>query len=135
MSQTFPVAGAPVNEAGQVIIDVSFPSTCPARTRPLTVCIDLWDTTACPPGAPVNSCDGNIRGSTGFMPSGGWVRDRGPTVCNRRFLEDIGGTIQHQLNFTFSVQDDSVKADRQNYLIVHTHNPYQVLRIPIVDND
>ncbi len=45
------------------------------------------------------------------------------------------GTVQHTLNFLFSVQDDSVKANRQNHLIVHMHDPLQVLRIPILDDD
>ncbi len=51
-----------------------------------TVCLDLWDTTACPPDAPETDCDGKIRGSTGLLPTGGWERTGGPTVCNAQFL-------------------------------------------------
>ena len=134
LNQVFPPTGS-INEGRQAIIGASFPTTCPVSAKRLMVCLDLWDTTACPPGAPPSNCEGRIRGSNGFLPTGGLMRTSGPTVCNREFLTDPGGSIQHQLNFLFTAQDDSVKADRQNYFIVHTYNPYQVLRIPIVDDD
>ena len=135
MESSFPVTGileevSPNNEA---IISVHFPTDCAARTERLLVCLDLWETTAC---APEDSCDGRIRGSQGFLGGGGWTRTSGPTVCNTNFLTPGGGLpIQHRLNFLYNIANDSVKADRQNYLIVHMHNPYQVLRIPIRDND
>ncbi len=139
LAQVFPRNEGPLYEEGiglnQAVISVSFPTTCPVRTKPLTVCLDLWDTTACPPAEPEANCDGKIRGSIGVTLTSGWMRTSGPTICNTQFLADLNGSIQHQLNFLFETKDDSVKADRQNYLIVHMHNPYQVLRIPIVDDD
>ncbi len=135
--QVFPMNKRPLREGGsQAIIGVSFPTTCPARIKPLMVCLDLWDTTACPSDAPPGTCDGLIRGSIGLLATGGWVRVGGPTICNTEFLTEPDGLpIRHQLNFLFGIQNDNVKADRQNYLIVHMHNPFQVLRIPIVDDD
>ena len=97
----------------------------------------MWDTTVCPPAAPEGSCDGAIRGATGVLPNSGWQRTSGSTLCNAEFLTDPGGgrPIQHTLNFLVNIQDDNVKADRQNYLIVHMHSTSQVLRLPILDND
>ena len=136
LAKLLPVGDSPLVEGGvQAIFGVSFPNTCPVRTKPLTVCLDLWNTTACPPTAPENECDGRIRGSIGFFPTGGWERTSGPTVCNSNFLTDLNGSIQYQLNFLFSLLNDNIKADRQNYFIVHMHEPFQVLRIPIMDDD
>ncbi len=135
--QVFPMNKGPLREGDSAaIIGVSFPTTCPARIKPLMVCLDLWDTTACPSDALPGTCDGLIRGSIGLQAISGWVRVGGPTICNTEFLTDPDGRpIHRQLNFLFGIQNDNVKADRQNYLIVHMHNPFQVLRIPIVDDD
>ncbi len=121
--------------ANEAIIQFQLPRDCPVA-EPQTVCLDVWNTTACPPGG--LQCDGAIRGSTGIQLTGGWMRS-GTMICNSKFREafDRGGVITavNDAQFFVRIPDDDVRADRQNYLIVATYDPFRVLRIPIREDD
>ncbi len=123
--------------ANQVIIRFELPSDCPAA-EPQTVCLDVWNTTACPPGG--IQCDGAIVGSAAVLLSGGWERDGSRRICNRRFrgTYDRGDGVITTVNnsqFVVPIPDDDVRADRQNHLIVATYDPVRVLKIPIREDD
>ena len=146
VSLTFPIPlGTPLEEDqtgnSQAIIGVNFPPTCQALAKPLTVCLDVWDTTACPPEALPGECDQRrgIRGSAGVVPVNNWVKASGPTVCNQRFLAEyeINGMTQTITSAPMLVStfDDNTKARWQNHLLVVMYDPFQFLRIPIIDND
>ncbi len=142
LTKAFPPGTLIEGRAGsnQATIRFSLNADCPARNKPLTVCIDLWETTACPPDAQVNQCQGNVRGSTGFMENQNWVRGANGRICNPLLgaETDIGGGILNILNslqFLYFISDDNIKADRQNYLIVAVYDPFRYLKIPIQDDD
>ena len=140
--QLFPTLGSPLQEGSDVILSVSFPNTCQARAKPLTVCLDVWDTTACPLGADPSQCDGRIRGNAGIMLSQniGWVKAGGPRICNTRLLEgfEMNGVPQviTSAQLLISTFNDNAKANRQNHVLAVMYDPFlQIVHIPIIDND
>ena len=117
------------------IIEFSVPNDCPAR-KPQTICLDVWNTTACPPGGV--HCESSVRGNIGINIRGEWARS-GRMICNPNFgiEHDVGGTLMvtNRILFTVSIPDDSVRSDRQNYLIVVAYDPVRFLGIAIRDDD
>ncbi len=119
-------------------------ANCPAREQPMTVCLDLWETAACPPDAGESECRGSIRGNYNNLGAytGGWEASGSSTVCHRdfskRYDSDSDGTndsVYNALQFLFQISNDDIKADRQNYLIVTMYNPVRYPRIPIQDDE
>ncbi len=152
LEKVFPVGDLIEDDsaANNAIISVKWPGgdsgpdSCPARDRPLTACVNVWETTACPPEAPPGVCEGNIRGvsSVNFRPNAGWGWAQGRMICNQNFGQaydrDSDGTddsARNGLNLFLLISRDNVKADRQNHLIVVMYDPVRYLRIPIRDDD
>ena len=142
MTQFWPTPGSPLQEGGDVILSVHFPNNCLAHAKPLTVCLDVWDTTACPLGADPSQCDGRIRGNAGILLSQnlGWVKAGGPRICNTRLLEgfEMNGVTQAitSAQLLINTFNDTTKANRQNHILAVMYDPFlQIVHIPIIDND
>ena len=126
------------------IIRVGWTADCPAREKPLKVCVNVWETTACPQGVSATQCEGNIRGASSvhFRPNGGWAWGTGRMICNQSLgqaydsnFDGTNDSVYNQQNLLLSISSDTIKADRQNHLIVVMYGPTRYLRIPIQDDD
>ncbi len=130
--------------SNNAIIRVGWAADCPAREKPLKVCVNVWETTACPPDAASTLCEGNIRGVTNvhFRPNGGWAWGTGRMICNQSlgqaYDSNSDGTNDSVFNgqrLLLFIPNDNIRADRQNHLIVVMYDPTRYLRIPIQDDD
>ncbi len=131
-------------ESNNAIIRVGWTADCPAREKPLKVCVNAWETTACPPLANSQLCQGNIRGVTNihFRPNSGWEWGSGRMICNQTLgqaydsnLDGTNDSVYNQQQFLLFIPNDNIRADRQNHLIVVMYDPTRYLRIPIQDDD